>query len=191
MSRAPMVLFIFAFLLAGPATAQLVNENLLVVAPPGYKTGFQTRKNNMDMTEWVPAAETVENWTEMVTIQVFHGQKIPPDQFRDGMAKMWTAACPNAQSASIASTVENGYQVVVWLLTCPNNPKTGKPENTWFKVVQGNDSFYVVQKAFKFTPSKDQVVQWTNYLKQVQVCDTRAPDHPCPQLTPVKPGTTP
>jgi hypothetical protein len=182
MARASVVLFIFVFLLARPAAAQLVNENLLVKQPPGYKVGFHTEKNNMVMTEMVPTAETVENWTEMVTIQVFHGLKIPPDQFRDGMVKQWTAACPAAQSAPVASTVESGYQVSVWVLSCANNPATGKPENTWFKAMLGNDSFYVVQKAFKFTPSKDQIVQWTNYLKAVQVCDSRLPDRACPAV---------
>ena len=37
--------------------------------------------------------------------------------------------------------------------------------------MQGNDSFYVVQKAFKFTPNKEQIVRWVEYLKAVRVCD--------------------
>ena len=47
------------------ADAQLVNENLLTEMPSGYKVGFQTRKDNMQMTEMVPAAETVNDWTEI------------------------------------------------------------------------------------------------------------------------------
>jgi hypothetical protein len=165
-----------------PAAAQLVNENLLVVMPTGYKIGFQTKKNNMDMSEMVPSNQTVDDWTEMVTVQIFHGMTAPPEQFKGTLEQRWSAACPNSTSAPIASAVENGYATLVWLFDCPHNPATGKPEITWFKAVQGNDSFYLVQKAFKFAPSKDQVVQWTKYLNVVQVCDSRLPDRACPQV---------
>ena len=65
------------------------------------------------------------------------------------------------------------------MLTCPTNKQTGKPEWTWFKAIQGNDSFYVVQKAFRFEPSQEQVVEWTKYLRRVSVCDSRR--NSCPK----------
>jgi hypothetical protein len=175
-----LIAFCLATLAAAPAAAQLVNENLLVTMPDGYKVGFSTKKNNMIMNEMVPAAETVENWTEMVTVQIFLGMKgVSPDQFRANMEKLWFGACAKASSHPIASAVENGYPASVWLMSCPLNAKTGKPEITWFKAIRGNDSFYVVQKAFRFEPSKEQVVTWTGYLKKVSVCDSRLPDRAC------------
>ena len=74
---------ILAVLGASAARADLENENLLVTAPPGYKVGFSDKKPDMLMTEFVPAKETVENWTEMVTVQVFFGLKATPQQFMD------------------------------------------------------------------------------------------------------------
>lgn len=68
-------LVILAAFGASAANADLENENLLITAPPGYKVGFNDKKPNMVMTEFVPAKETVENWTEMVTVQVFFGLK--------------------------------------------------------------------------------------------------------------------
>jgi hypothetical protein len=38
----------------------------------------------------------------------------------------------------------------------------------------------VVQKAFKFAPSKEQVAQWMGFLKAAAVCDSRLPDRACP-----------
>ena len=78
---------ILAAFAASAARADLENENLLVTAPPGYKVGFSDKKPNMLMTEFVPAKETVENWTEMVTVQVFFGLKATPQQFMDDMVK--------------------------------------------------------------------------------------------------------
>lgn len=161
--------------------AQLTNENLLVKLPAGYKVGFQDRKANMQITELVPAGEAVANWTEMVTIQIFRGLKATPDQFRERLETRWRESCAAGEGHHIAKEAENGYPSAVWLLSCPRNPGTGKPEITFFKAVQGNDSVYVVQKAFKFTPSKDQVTQWVGYLRTVSVCDSRLSDRQCPK----------
>src|ERR1700739_4262197 len=88
-----------AALSASAARADLENENLLIAGPPGYKVGFSDKKPNMLMTEFVPAKETVENWTEMVTVQVFFGLQSAPQQFMDDMVKRWRAACPDAEDA--------------------------------------------------------------------------------------------
>ena len=47
--------------------AELRDENLLQLLPKGYKVDFQSKQGNMLTTEMVPQAETVNNWTEMVT----------------------------------------------------------------------------------------------------------------------------
>jgi hypothetical protein len=172
---------VFALLLAPPAAAELVNENLLVELPPGYKIAFQNKKNDMLMNEMVPSNESADNWTEMLTVQIFYGLKATPEQFESKIDKGWLASCPGATANAVANDVENGYPALVWLLDCPRNPMTGKPEMTWLKAVQGNDSFYVVQKAFKFAPAKAEITQWMNYLKAVAVCDSRLPDRACPQ----------
>jgi hypothetical protein len=174
-------LLVVVVALARAASAQLVNENLLVVVPPGYKIDYQNKKPNSLMNEMVPVGESVNEWTEMVTVQIFYNLKTTPDQFENTLAKGWVGACPGASAAPVVSGPENGYLAGVWLLNCPKNPVTGKPEMTWVKIVQGNDSLYVVQKAFKFVPSKDQVVQWMKYLRSVAVCDSRLPDRACPK----------
>ena len=124
-------LVIFAAFGAAAANAGLENENLLITAPPGYKVGFNEKKPSMVMTEFVPSKETVENWTEMVTVQVFFGLKATPQQFMEDLAKRWRAACPETPEGHvIADAPENGYPTRVWLLDCPKNPQSGKPEIT-------------------------------------------------------------
>lgn len=177
--------FLLSLLLALPSVclAELKDENLLQNLPNGYKVDFQTKQGNMVMTEMVPQAETVKNWTEMVTTQIFLGMKnATPEQFQAFMAKSWLAACKGGEVAPITKGEENGYAFSIWLQACPLNQSTGKPEKTWFKAIKGNDSFYVVQKAFKFDPSKDQITQWMQYFRSVMVCDTRLADRPCPKL---------
>lgn len=174
------IIFVILFLVSQSSWAQLQDENLLQNLPAGYKIDFQTKKGNMIITEMVPQGESVKNWSEMVTTQIFLGLKaVTPQQFRDTMQKSWATSCKGAESASIAEGAENGYPFAVWIQFCPLNKTTGKPEKTWFKAIKGNDSFYIVQKAFKFDPSEEQVVKWSQYLRSVQVCDTRLADRPC------------
>ena len=166
------------------ALAQLQNENLLVTLPEGYKVDFHEKKQNSLISEMVPAKESVKDWTEMVTVQIFYRSKQTPEQFKGRLEKLWSDACEKSVAKNIAQGVENGYPFVLWLQSCPLNKQGGKPEITWFKAIQGNDSFYVVQKAFKFAPSQVQIVQWTLYLKSVGVCDSRLPDRACPKTKP-------
>jgi len=168
-------------LLAFTSAFAFEGEDLLAALPDGYKVGFQQKKGSAQITEMVPLGETVHGWTEMVTVQVFSGLKgVTPDQFRDRMVKLWSASCADAIAGPPTHAVENGYPIAFWMMTCPLNTQSGKPETTWFKAIQGHDSFYVVQKAFKFDPSQDQIVQWTLYLKKIAVCDTRVKERACP-----------
>ncbi len=160
--------------------AQLTDENLTHGLPTGYKIDFQTKQGNMAITEMVPQAESVKNWTEMMTTQTFLGLKTAtPDSFQAYMQKTWADTCKGAGFAPVTKGEENGYPFAVWVQSCPLNVATGKPEHTFFKAIKGNDSFYVLQRAFKYSPTKDQVTQAMLVLREAKVCDSRLPDRPC------------
>jgi hypothetical protein len=169
--------------LSNIACADLENENLLTTMPAGYKVDFQQRKGNMLMTEMVPVSESVGNWTEMVTVQIFYGLKnVTPEQFKKRMEGLWQGSCPNGTSKAIAHGAERGYPTGMWVMFCPLNTGSGKPEITWFKAIQGADSFYVVQKAYKFVPSNEQESNLVGYLQSISVCDSRVPVRACPKV---------
>ena len=168
-----------AAMAASACLAELQDENILTKLPDGFKIDFQQRNKDMLISEMVPVKQSVKNWTEMVTVQVFYGLKATPDQFKARIESGLAAACPKSESRPVAQGEENGYPSMVWLQNCPLNKATGKPEITWFKAIQGNDSFYIVQVAFKAWPSKEQITQWMRYLKDATVCDTRLPDRAC------------
>lgn len=170
---------VIALLLATPALA-LENENLLVAVPPGYKVGYTKHTPKGVITEMVPSAETVETWTEMVTVQIFFGMHDSVIAYRLRLERLWASACAGARSAPIGGGLVNGYNTMTWRLSCLLNRQTGKPEMTWFKAISGRDSFYVVQKAFKFEPAPDKAKEWVGWLHKVSVCDTRIAERKCP-----------
>jgi hypothetical protein len=150
-------------------------ELLLQSQPQDYKVAFQTRKGNLQHVEMIPRAESLKGWSEMLTTQIFFGG-VPqgsPVRFYEWVAQRWKASCPTATMQLIRRGTERGYPFAFWMLTCESLPATSKPEYTWFKAVQGRDSFYLVQKAWRRQPADREIVSWTRYLRSVAVCDTR------------------
>lgn len=163
------------------ASPGLENENLLAELPAGFKVDYQAEQNNQTITEMVPAGESVEDWTTMVTVQVYLGEKnITPSQAQDNLTQAWFNACQNSETYPVADGAENGYSFVLWQLYCPLNPATQKVEYTYMKAISGNDSFYLVQVAFRYEPTDEDITKWMKYLKEVQVCDSRMAEQACP-----------
>jgi hypothetical protein len=181
------LLGLFALLLAcaafQPAQAQLKDENLLAPLPAGFKVGYHESKGGMVIQEFVPANETVENWSEMVTAQIFLGQHDFDGVRVLGIIEQeWVKACPASKPNAISTARVNGYAAWNLFLQCPLLASTGKPETTFFRAVKGNDSFYIVQRAARSMPGQAQLNAMSQYLDTTTVCDTRKPEHPCPDL---------
>jgi hypothetical protein len=178
---------LLALLLVGiavlPARAQLKDENLLAPLPTGFKVGYQASNNGLVMQEFVPASETVENWSEMVTAQIFLGRHDLDGVRALGLIEQgWLKACPASKPNPIGNVRVNGYAAWNLFLQCPLLASTGKPETTFFRAVKGNDSFYIVQRAARAIPGQAQLGKMTEYLDTTTVCDTRTTEHPCPDL---------
>ena len=171
-------------LTGGALQAQpLKNENLLVGMPQGFKLGFKDSKNGMNMQEFVPAAETVQNWTEMVTVQVFLSRKdLQPAPFLGAMQQQWAGSCNGSTATPVATGKVNGYVAASILLRCPLLASTGKPETTVLTAIKGNDSFYVVQRAVRSVPSPERLETMKKYIESVSVCDSRLPSRACPTV---------
>ena len=60
-------------------------ENLLFAPPKDFKIGYQSNHDNRMMTEWVPTAETVQDWTQMLTVQIFRGATVDAAAFLQGV----------------------------------------------------------------------------------------------------------
>jgi hypothetical protein len=161
------------------ALAQFSDEQLQAAAPAGYKIANQQRTKDSILTEFIPEKQAVKNWTDMMTIQIFYGLKLSPDEFMAKTEQLAPQACPGAEVVLVRRGQENGYNFTLFLQECPRNPATRKTEVTWFKAIEGNDSFYVVQFATKYPPSKEKITGFMQTIRRAVVCDTRLPDRAC------------
>lgn len=163
--------------------AEFRDENILMSLPDGYVVGFQNNSGKMLIMEMVPKGQTVENWTDLITMQVFYQRgDLKPADFESDMVTKWAASCPGSNYQPVKAGVENGYEFSFWILACDRNPATGQGEYAFVKVVRGNDAFYSVQKAFKSDPTNDQIVTWSKFMSQVRVCDSRIAARACPKV---------
>jgi hypothetical protein len=181
--RFRFLILVVTFSLPQHGWGQFEDENLLVNVPAGYKLDYQARHGNLITSEMVPHAESARHWTEMLTARRFLTVKsLTPERLEAFMHKQWLDNCRDGEYIPIAQGEENGYLFSLWSLSCPKSKASGKPEYTWVKAIKGNDGFYVVQKAFRFEPSKEQVTRWTQYLNRVTLCDARVAGRSCPRL---------
>lgn len=181
-SRLAAALAVAGALLPIPTWAQLEAENLLTGLPDGFKVGFRTEQNGMLMTELIPEAETVENWSAMITVQIFRGrQNIDGDAFAADLQRLWQEACAGAAAERLGAGDTNGYPFVLWTYGCPLNQQSGTPETMWLKAISGADAFYVVQYAHRGPPGDAASEEAAlGYLEAASACDTRKPAHACP-----------
>ncbi|OWQ85704.1 hypothetical protein CDN99_21750 [Roseateles aquatilis] len=163
-----------------PSQPQPQGETLLVAPPAGYKVVTQKTAGNMTITEFIPKNEELPAWTEMVTIQVFAKlDNATPKQFQELMGAAWKRQCKTSQSFPVSDGVERGYATSVWFQGCEHKGTPSKDELTWFKAIKGADAFYLVQKAFAYQPTPEQMAPWIEYLRAVRVCDNRNPERAC------------
>ena len=181
--RAAIVLLgVLLGLASGTASAKLEGENLLQPLPAGFKIATEQAEGHASLTEMVPTDETVDQWTRMVTTQVYRGLNDASvfARYKEQMKERWSKACDVADTKPFSDSSENGYATHVWLQVCAYKDTQKKPEVTVFKFIQGRDATYVVQIAFHFQPGKAQLAESMAYLGKVTVCDTRQANSPCP-----------
>jgi hypothetical protein len=163
----------------------LDGETLLASLDADYYLAWSKKTAAMSMKEYVPQGETVEDWTEMFTIQIMYKwSSLSPTKYLALAEEDWNDKCigadSNAKAHVTSKSPENGYPTIVFLLHCLSDPRRHWEKYTVFKAIQGQSSFYIVQKAFKSFPSEERIQHWMLKLREVTLCDPGSKSHPCP-----------
>ncbi len=157
-----------------PVSAQQPGEKILMSLPEGYERGYADGNEQRYIAEFVPEGQTVEDWQELLSVQVFYGKTDSTARnFADALITAAAEHCEGSSGTIVLNDTENGYDSVVFLVSCPQSETTNHPEWTLFKGIQGKDSFYLVHKAWAFKPGKESMTEWSGYLFGVGLCDDR------------------
>lgn len=184
---------------AGPATGDMKDWTQHVVSPifselvmfamPGnFAVAFENTKDDFYIREAVPKGETVEQWTEMITVTGNKGmasrQDMTPQAYFDYFASRFNKACPDTFSYGPFDSIEvQGHESYVGIASCgavagPTGPHS---ETTVFLIIKGARDYYTIQWAERGeasqSPLKLDRAEWDGRLaklKPVHVCVRKA-----------------
>jgi hypothetical protein len=174
---------------AAMAQAPAGGEQLFLIPPPGWSVGFHSQQGNVELTEIVPQGQSVQDWTEMLTVQLITGkpEKSPQEVLKDQVDEL-QKACDDVGAGATAPQVENGYDTAIRAILCTKSKQWGKGELTLYKVIRGRERLYVIARAWRGAPfDKDHLPvppektqEWLQFMQRVSVCDARDGQRPCP-----------
>ncbi len=113
--------------------------------------------------------------TYIVNVSTVPEQEI--DQFRDSADQRGRDRCDRFRSVNLAYSSVNRYPGVFWRTQCEN--LNGRNVQVLNLAIKGSDSFYHVQKIWRYDIEERELDQWIERVQQTFVCDTRRADLPC------------
>ncbi|GIX26187.1 MAG: hypothetical protein KatS3mg123_0068 [Burkholderiales bacterium] len=176
-----------AFCLPGARAAG--EERFEVPRPPGWKLSLSLTWPDLRMLEYLPSGQTLEAWQDRLTVQSFPRLRdVSLERYLDSIGQQARRVCDQVQVTGIGSGTLNGYPTADMGLYCTRFVESGQGEITLFRVVQGVEGLYVVQRAWRVTPFSlaapplrlEVIAQWAEYLRSITVCHPAVPAHPCP-----------
>ena len=139
--------------------APIYSQLVAVPVPAGFKAGFENERQGSYILELTPAGETVDAWTQMITLTGEKGAaaQMTATAMAASIGRGYQDACPGSFAARSlpAPKVRGASEVFAGYLGCGN--ANGVSEAMVFVVVKGAAEIYTVQWA---TRGKAQDKPW-------------------------------
>ena len=136
-----------------------------------FELGYENNTDELLMTEYVPVGETVQDWSQMITIQSLIDYRPESlESFATSFTQLVIEECSTSDQEILWSDVQYGYDFLVLVISCHENMGTGLPEHMLVKAIQGDDALYIVQKAWKYNPEDGELEDWFEELGTFIVC---------------------
>ncbi len=131
-----------------------------------WKVGYQNAVNNMLITEFVLEGETVENWTELVTVQLFIGlETATPEAMVSTSKKILEETCKSPYWKELKKG-ENDILYEWSIKGCSSGPD----QSELSRVIRGKDGMHVIHYAIKKVPMpKDKRARWIEALTKTEI----------------------
>ena len=150
-------------------------------AAPGFVVGFDKANAEQSIVERVPAGESVERWTRMLTSQRFIGRASDPGprQLLVNIQKLMENACPGGSTTEIVTMSISGRPAARMRSDCPLNPQTGLPETFFIIAFAGTNDLFAEQVAFRRVPTAADIAFGTKDLQAVRLCTAESKEAAC------------
>lgn len=134
-------------------------QNLMITTPGGFDLAYNDAGAGRFISEFLRPGETVDAWTEMVTVTGLHPETPPSGDnpaldFAMSIRAGYEAACPDSFSAyeQTAPKVPGAIAVFAGNLNCGKVADTGLAQAMTFIVVAGREEIFTYQWALQGDP---------------------------------------
>lgn len=178
-------------------------EVFFATPPEGWVLGFSHKDKAKRHEEYIPAGQRVQNWTEMVTVQVFYGLGTQAKGNLDlrgyvlFIAKNTEEKCRETKVEPPLMSRVGSHESATIAIVCKDPDRTKYPpqavmknyEFLMLRAIQGRDALYVVQRAWHDDTERDAPLsssatlkEWGAFFNRIEICDARDPAPVCRTL---------
>jgi hypothetical protein len=178
---------------AGPQVQRVMipggdGEAVTIRMPQGWILANRGERDGIAVLEWIPSGQTLTGWTDIITLQRLPGiTDVAPAEMLDRMVTDYRRACADMITGTRTVTAIANFPVAVHLVACPDYAATRQSEITLFTGIAGENSFYLLQRAWRRAPFQGRDVPLTDAEMQeggrqigdVSACRLGDPAAPC------------
>jgi hypothetical protein len=198
--RAMALAILTALTVAGAASAAPVEHLVLAPypGPPTWKLITNKAVGAQFYREQIPANQTVDNFTDILTSQNFPAQRgVDPSVYLRNVFQAAAGSCDGLRVSGPKAAQEGGYAVAYGQVFC--GQEKGKPFGViiLFKAISGDDALYSVERDVQVPANpaggslsfasqaqaqasmKDQTTADSYLVKSVYLCGAKATDKRC------------
>jgi len=166
------------------------SEAIHFVVPEGSRIGFQAYRPGIQIMEYVPENQSVEHWTDMLTVLIMARDTAPDiDAFFQRMTNTFHSGCTVEPIVEAPTRFLDGhYQAGIQTAICGKSKQFGTGTVVVYKMIQGAHGFYQVQRAWNFPPvARSLDIPLTKAMRDsaagrlalVHLCDRQNPGQQC------------
>ena len=146
--------------------------------PRGFVPVFEEAKNGGYIQESVLKGESIQRWSQMITLTGARGLALNPDQsplrFASGLAAGFRDACPDSFAVKSLGEFKLGrHDALASVISCGyvNGAAGARSESALVIVIKGRQDYYTLQWAERGRPSQQPLplddAKWSGRLKQL------------------------
>jgi len=160
----------FCYSAAAEEPAAQKTEQLTYFIPKGFRIIHQDENAKPEVVEIISEAESLDNWSRMITIQTFSdSDKYDAESYVLEVARLAKQLCGKVQVEPVATARQNGFVFSHKVIMCEPNLKTSKPEIINIKAIKGKESFYVVQVTNRVEIDNNEIRYWALYMRDTVI----------------------
>lgn len=156
-----------------------VNESLSGEPPPGWKMSYSYSVSGLEIREFLPAGQTLEDWRDMITTLTTSGKEGgAPASLMRAIAESARGLCLEVVSSQIEEQLADGYPAATMAQFCLRDAQGRMGDVSLYRVIHGKDALHVLTRTRRGEPydgrtiplREEALARWRKDLDGFRIC---------------------